>query len=52
MDDYNQGVYEYLFTSNELLKRGDPSDLEAEILSRKIEDLSALLGEEQGFPGD
>ncbi|MBX3329461.1 MAG: hypothetical protein KF722_03595 [Nitrospira sp.] len=46
MYDYHQSVYEYLFTSKELLERGDLTDDEAEVLRRKIEDLSVLLGEE------
>lgn len=46
MDDVMQGVYEYLFTSKELLERGDLSDIETEVLSGKIEHLSTLLGVE------
>jgi hypothetical protein len=46
MDDVLQGVYEYLFTNKELLERGDLSDMETEVLSGKIEHLSALLGVE------
>lgn len=46
MTDYHHSIYEYLFTSKELLTRGDLADIEAEALREKIEHISALLGEE------
>jgi len=47
MDDNLQGVYEYLFTNEELLKEGALSAKEARALRRKIKDLSFLLGEDE-----
>lgn len=46
MIDYHHSVYEYLFTSKELLERGKLADIEADALRDKIEHISALLGEE------
>ena len=45
MVEYQHSVYEYIFTSREILERGDLSDDETEVLSGKVEHLAALLGE-------
>ena len=43
--EYQHSVYEYIFTSREILENGDLSDDETEVLSGKVEHLAALLGE-------
>lgn len=45
MVEYQHSVYEYIFTSREILERGDLSDDETEVLSGKVEHLADLLGE-------
>ncbi|UVT15974.1 MAG: hypothetical protein H8K04_19640 [Nitrospira sp.] len=46
MSDYRQSIRERLMVSKQLLETGDLSNVEAESLRKKIEGLSALLGEE------
>jgi len=46
MSDDRQSIREHLMTSQKLLETGDLSNDEAESLRKKIEGLSALLGEE------
>jgi hypothetical protein len=46
MSDYRQSIREHLVASKKLLETGDLSNDEPESLRKKIEGLSALLGEE------